>query len=132
VESHRDEKATTCADFLRRARAFYAQHRMLVQAVITDNARTYWNSLLFQQTLAELDCRQLLAPFYHPQLNGKMERFNRTLLEEWAYVRPCNSNGTRLRLLSAWLHRYNYHRAHTALSGLAPVTGVNHLRGKYT
>ena len=132
VESHRDEKATTCADFLRRAREFYARHGVLVQAVMTDNARAYRNSRLFQQTLAELDCRQLLTPFYHPQLNGKVERFNRTLLEEWAYVRPYTSNGSRLRLLSAWLHRYNYHRAHTALGGLAPVTRVNNLRGKYS
>jgi len=64
-------------------------------------------------------------------VNGKVERFNRTLLEEWAYVRPYNSNGSRLRLLSAWLHQYNYHRAHTALGGLAPVTRANNLRGKY-
>ncbi len=61
-----------------------------------------------------------------------MERLNRTLLEEWAYVRPYTSNEARPRLLSAWLHRYNYHRTHTALGGLPPVARVNNLRGKYT
>jgi hypothetical protein len=51
-----------------------------------------------------------------------VERFNRTLLEEWAYVRPYTTNSQRLRLLSSWLHRHNFYRAHTALSGLAPMT----------
>ncbi len=54
------------------------------------------------------------------------------LLEEWAYVRPYTSNEARLRLLSAWLHRYNCHPTHTALGGLPPVARVNNLRGKYT
>lgn len=98
---------------------------------MTDNARAYPNSRVFRQALTELDCRQLLTPFYHPQVNGKVERFNRTLLEEWAYVRPYTNNPPRLRFLSAWLHRHNYHRALTALGGLPPVTRVSNLRGKY-
>jgi len=132
VEAHRDEKATTCADFLRRAQAFYADHGISVQAVMTDNAKSYRTSRVFQETLADLDCRQLLTPYYHPQVNGKVERFNRTLLEEWAYVRLYTSNSQRLRLLSTWLHRYNFHRAHSALGGLAPVTRVNNLCGRYS
>jgi transposase InsO family protein len=127
VEAHRDEKAITCADFLCRAYEFYAQHGISVQAVMTDNAKSYRTSRVFQATLADLNCRQLLTPYYHPQVNGKVERFNRTLLEEWAYVRLYTSNSQRLRLLSAWLHRYNFHRAHSALGGLAPVTSVNNL-----
>jgi hypothetical protein len=70
VEARRDEKATTCSEFLRRAQRFYADHGVLVQAVMTDNARAYWNSRVFRQALTELDCRQLLTPFYHPPLSG--------------------------------------------------------------
>jgi transposase InsO family protein len=35
-------------------------------------------------------------------------------------------------LLADWLHRYNYHRAHTALGGLPPIDRVNNVYGNYT
>ena len=67
AESHADEKATTCSDFLRRALAFYAAQGISVQAVMTDNAKAYRTSAAFQKALNELGCRQLLTPYYHPQ-----------------------------------------------------------------
>jgi transposase InsO family protein len=42
---------------------------------------------------------------------------NRTLLDEWAYVRPYTSNDERTAALTRYLHTYNYHRCHTALGG---------------
>ena len=98
---------------------------------MTDNARNYRSSRDFQATLAQLGARHLLTPPYTPGVNGKVERFNRTLLDEWAYGRAYRSNQERSRLLAAWLHRYNYHRGHTALGGLPPIARVNNLRGKY-
>jgi transposase InsO family protein len=65
------------------------------------------------------------------QTNGKVERYNRTLLEEWAYVRLYRSNSDRGRLLSAWVHRYNHHRSHTVLKGEPPISRVNNLAGNY-
>ena len=53
---------------------------------------------------------------YRPQTNGKVERFNRTLNDEWARVRVYRRNSDRARALDRWLHRYNHHRCHTALS----------------
>ena len=73
----------------------------------------------------------MLRPFAPPQLKGKVERVNRTLLVEWAYVRPHTRNGDRIRFPFSWLHHYDYHRARAALGGLAPVTPVNNPRGKY-
>lgn len=63
VEAHLNEKATTCSEFLCRAKQFYADHGVVVQAVMTDNARVYRNSRVFQRTLTELGCGQLLTPF---------------------------------------------------------------------
>jgi hypothetical protein len=53
-----------------------------------------------------------------------VERFNRTLLDEWAYVRVYRSETARTAALARWLHLYNHHRAHTSLGGHAPITRV--------
>jgi transposase InsO family protein len=60
-----------------------------------------------------------------------VERFNRTLLEEWAYVRPYTSNQRRAQALTTWLHIYNYHRAHTSLGQLPPISRLNNVSGYY-
>ncbi len=65
-----------------------------------------------------------------PQTNGKSERFNRTLLDEWAYARPFDSNNKRLLALPEFVDRYNNHRPHTALNGLTPMAAlVNNVSG---
>ncbi|MEU6213011.1 integrase core domain-containing protein, partial [Streptomyces sp. NPDC047023] len=69
---------------------------------------------------------------YRPQTNGKVERFNRTLLDEWAYQRPYTSNTERTHALADFLHTYNHHRCHTALSGHPPISRVNNAAGQYT
>ena len=60
-----------------------------------------------------------------------MERFNRTLLAEWAYQRPYGTNQERTAALDSWLHLYNHHRAHTALGGHPPISRVNNPPGSY-
>jgi transposase InsO family protein len=126
-----DETAATCAAFIRRAGAFFAEHGVQVERVLTDNGPGY-RSHVFRRAVAELGAVARRTRPYRPQTNGKVERFNRTLLEEWAYVRPYTSEQERLSLLPAWLHRYNYHRSHTALGGRSPVERVNNLPGNYT
>lgn len=127
-----NEQGPSCAAFLRRAAAFMAEHGIRIQRVMTDNHFSYRRSKDFRAAVVELGARQLFIPLYSPQVNGKVERFNRTLLEEWAYVRPYDSNAERLALLANWLHCYNFHRAHTALRGLPPIERVNDLCGNYS
>lgn len=130
AEIHADERADTCVEFWRRARDFFADHDITVTGVMTDNAKAYLCAR-FQDALTEGGARHWSIPSYQPQINGKVERFNRTLLEEWAYVQPWPDNPTRSAALDDWLHIYNHHRHHTAIDG-PPITRVNNLAGHYT
>ena len=80
------------------------------------------------------DCVHKRTRPRRPQTNGKVERFNRTLLTEWAYARPYRSNNyaASSAALPKWLHIYNHHRAHTALGGQPPARRVTNLSGQNT
>ena len=122
-----NEQAATASAFWERAEAFFRHHGMAVERIITDNGACY-RSHQFNQTLGPI--QHTYTRPYRPATNGKVERYNRTLLTEWAYARPWTSDGQRTRALTAWLHRYNHHRHHTAIGG--PPTGrVSNLPGSY-
>jgi transposase InsO family protein len=127
-----DEQGTTCAAFLARAAVFLAGYGITIQRVLTDNAMAYRNSHAFHTAVASLGATQRFTRPYRPQTNGKVERFNRTLLAEWAYAQPYQSNSHRRAALDAWLHTYNHHRAHTALGGHPPTSRINNGPGSYS
>ncbi|OEU85403.1 transposase [Streptomyces abyssalis] len=132
-EVHTDEKAATCAGFLYRAAAHFAHHGIRrIERVLTDNAWSYRKSSLFQQALTDLGATGKRTRAYRPQTNGKVERFNRTLLDEWAYQQPYASNAERTAALDSFLHTYNHHRCHTALGGQPPISRVNNASGQYS
>lgn len=123
-----DERGPTCAAFWQDAAAFFAGHGITVEAVLTDNAKNY-TGLDFAGALAGIQHRRIRP--YRPQTNGKVERFNRTLLDEWAYVRVYASDEERTAALDDWLHLYNHHRGHTAIGG-PPISRINNPAGQYT
>ncbi|MFJ3170651.1 IS481 family transposase [Streptomyces roseus] len=126
-----NERQETAAGFWQRANAFFAAHGITVQRVLTDNGSCY-KSRLFTQTLAAAGIAHKKIRPYRPQTNGKVERFNRTLLDEWAYQRPYQSNAERTAALADFLHTYNHHRCHTALGGHPPISRINNAPGQYT
>ena len=123
-----DETKETASDFWARANSYFESVGITVQRVLTDNGACY-RSKLFAQALGEAITHKRTRP-YRPQTNGKVERFNRTTLEEWAYARPYSSETERTALFNDWLHTYNHHRGHTALGGKSPADLVPNLRGQ--
>jgi transposase InsO family protein len=120
-EIHDDERAVTAAGFWTRAAAYYRQMGITPQRVITDNGACYRSGLWHRACAATGTAPKKTRP-YRPQTNGKIERFHRILLEEWAYIRPWNSEDQRAAAYDGFIHFYNHHRAHGALGWATPTS----------
>jgi transposase InsO family protein len=101
VEAHDDERDATAAGFLRRACAWFAGHQVRVQRVLTDNAKVYRYGRHWRAVCEELAIGRRFTKVGCPWTNGKAERFNRTLLCEFAYARPWLSTPTGSPLWTA-------------------------------
>jgi transposase InsO family protein len=123
-----DERKETAAAFWTRANAWFGEHGIIVRKVLTDNGSCY-RSHNFHDALADIEHRHTRP--YRPQTNGKVERFHRTLADEWAYARLYTSDAQRCAEFLTWLHTYNHHRGHTALGGQPPASRVPNLSGQY-
>jgi transposase InsO family protein len=130
-EIHTDEKKETATAFWQRAQAFFTSCGITVERVLTDNGACY-KSHAWRDVLAAAGITHKRTRPYRPQTNGKVERLNRTLLEEWAYARPYRSETERREAFPGWLHAYNHHRGHTALAGKPPASRVPNLTGQYS
>ncbi|MEV7896895.1 IS481 family transposase, partial [Streptomyces cyaneofuscatus] len=97
-----DERQHTAITFWRRANAFFRAHGVTVERVLTDNGACY-KSKQFTQSLTSAGIAHKKIRPYRPQTNGKVERFNRTLADEWAYQRPYTSNTERTAALADFL-----------------------------
>jgi transposase InsO family protein len=135
VEVLGDEKAQTVAAFLRRAVAFYANHGIHIERVMTDNGAGY-RSILHALACRALGLRHLRTQPYRPRTNGKAERFIRTMLGGWAYGAIYGSSAERTRALPGWLDHYNRRRPHSSLNRQPPLTRLTQMRnnppGSYT
>jgi transposase InsO family protein len=116
-----DEKGATCAGFLGRAAAYFADHGIpRIERVMTDNAWAYRWSL--REVITALGARQKFIKPHCPWQNGKVERLNRTLATEWAYRQVFTSNAERTAALAPWIEHYNTRRRHSALGGHPPIS----------
>jgi transposase InsO family protein len=126
-----DLTGQSAAAFLHRAVAWYAQHGVHVQAVMSDNGSAYL-SHIYAQTLHELGLRHLRTKPRRPRTNGKAERLIQTMLNEWAYGRIYGSSHERTAALPDYLHRYNNTRPHGSLAHQPPASRLNNLVRNYT
>jgi transposase InsO family protein len=126
-----DEKAMTAIAVLQRAAAWFADHGVAVERVLSDNGSAY-RSHAWREACAELGITPKRTRPYRPQTNGKIERFHRTLADGWAYARFYDSETARRAALPGWLHFYNHHRPHSAIGGKPPITRLTNVPGHHT
>jgi len=120
-EIHVDEQAVTAAGFWTRAADWYTSIGITPERVITDNGSCYRSGLWHRACQATGTVVKKTRP-RRPQTNGKVERFHRILLEEWAYIRPWISETQRHQAYSGFIHFYNHHRPHGSLGWATPTS----------
>ena len=131
VEVHRHDRAEIAGAVLERAIAWFASQGCgPTEAVMSDNAFVYTRGNAFAGVLAAHGARHIRIPPRTPRWNGKVERFIRTLDEEWAHARIWPTSAARNRALASWMRYYNRQRPHTALLDRPPISRVHQERGQ--
>jgi len=97
---------------------FYEQHGIPVKAILTDNGREYCGTQAhpYELYLELNDIEHRRTKVRSPQTNGFVERFNRTVLDEFYRIvfrqKLYEEVETLQKDLDKWLHEYNYERPH--------------------
>lgn len=118
LPSERKEDATA---FLKSSLAWFKQHGVTVERVMTDNGAAY-KSFAFRDALQAHGVQHKRTRPYTPRTNGKAERFIQSSIREWAYAQPFQSSAERAKAMHPWLHDYNTARPHAALGGKPPIS----------
>jgi len=124
-----DEKAVTAVGFWQRAHAWFTNIGITIERVLTDNGACYrsraWRDYNHSAGIGVRKTRP-----YRPQTNGKIERFHRILLNEWAYIQDWHTERQRQTAYVGFIHFYNHHRSHGALNWATPANTLNHLHDR--
>ncbi len=86
--------------------------------LLSDNGPGYI-SRQFGDYLRLVGIRHILASPYHPQTNGKIERYHRTIKGELILM-PYEMPGELEEAIRAFIEHYNYQRYHEGLGNVTP------------
>ena len=86
--------------------------------LLSDNGPGYL-SRQFSEYLGLVGIRHIIASPYHPQTNGKIERYHRTIKGEINLV-PYGVPGELKEAIRAFIDYYNYRRYHEGLGDVTP------------
>jgi transposase InsO family protein len=119
-----DQKAETTVAFLQQAVDFFAQRKVQVRALLSDNGSCY-RSASFRHACQQMHMTHRRTRPYTPRTNGKAERFIQTALREWAYATHWENSDQRDAQLQSWTDFYNQHRPHASLNQCPPASRLH-------
>lgn len=99
-----------------------------IQRIQTDRGREFF-ATQFQQRLLDWGIKFRPIKPASPYLNGKVERSQRTDLDEF-YSTVDLKDPDLQTLLAEWQHYYNWDRPHSSLEGKTPIERLNELSDK--
>ena len=99
-----------------------------IEQVMTDNGAEFGSGIKaknkeenpFERLLMEMEIKHLYTKPYRPQTNGKIERFWKTLKEDFTEDSLFENKEDLKNELLGYIAYYNEHRPHSSLNGLTP------------
>ena len=116
-----DMTATSLIDVVQKAVDFTGMADVPVEdrtTLLSDNGAGYI-SRQFGEYLRLVGIRHIVASPYHPQTNGKIERYHRSIKGELSLV-PYEMPGDLEEAIAAFIDYYNYRRYHEGLGDVTP------------
>lgn len=97
----------------------------LPESILTDNGATFaglkGGHTQFERMLMDQDVLPIHGRIYHPQTQGKIERFHRSLKNEVLFLRDIQNLDEAEQAFKKWQQIYNFERPHSAIGNKCPA-----------
>jgi transposase InsO family protein len=120
LELYRSQTADQVLEVYRRAVGEYG----VPKEMLTDQGRQYTNwrgSTRFERELGKDRVKHIKSQPHHPMTLGKIERFWKTIYEEFLVRAQFGSFEEAQERIRHWLQYYNHKRPHQGIGGLCPA-----------
>ena len=117
---YRSQTAANVLETYRRAAGEYG----VPKEMLTDNGRQYVNwrgTTTFQRELQKDRIKHIRSRPHHPMTLGKIERFWKTILQEFLVRAQFDSFEDAQQRIAIWINYYNHRRPHQGIKGLCPA-----------
>jgi len=129
LELFRSQTADQVIEVYRRAVGEYG----VPKEVLTDRGRQYTNwrgTTRFERELGKDRVKHLKSQAHHPMTLGKIERFWKTIYEEFLVRAQFGSFEEAMERIRQWVKYYNHKRPHQGIGGLFPADRYFEIQGE--
>ncbi len=129
LELYRSQTADQVIEVYRRAVGEYG----VPKEVLTDRGRQYTNwrgTTRFERELGKDRVRHIKSQAHHPMTLGKIERFWKTIYEEFLVRAQFGSFEEAQERIRQWVKYYNHKRPHQGIGGLFPADRYFEIQGE--